>query len=197
VSVALAGLVKIELPSATIRLCDGGRIVWGAEVYRARDADFGMIAGVQSLSEGGGDELAPLQMTLATPSGAAAADLVVPAFQGSRVRFWQAVFDVATGEVTGDPVLKFDGLLDQARLSFDGSLTTTVIAQAARLFEMNTGNSLSPGFHKSVWSGETGHDNATGIGRAVAWGVTAPPAPVTPGTSGAYDFGGIPGLPYV
>lgn len=194
-SLALTGLVKIELPSATIRLCDGGRIVWGAEVFRARDPDFGMIAQVQSLGEGGGDELPPLQMTLATPSGAAAADFVVPAFQGSRVRFWLADFDVETGEVAGDPKLRFDGTLDQARLTFDGALDITVIAGAARLFEMNIGNSQSPGFHKTVWSGETGHDNATGLGRSVAWGVTAPPAPVTP-ANGSFDYGGIPGLPY-
>jgi hypothetical protein len=180
--IALTGLCKIELPSATIRLCDGGRIVWGAETFRGKDATFGTIGSLQPLREGVGDELQPLELTLLPPDTTAAASLVVPTFQGSRVRLWIAEYVVATGAVTGTPELKFDGELDQATLSLENVLELTVIPRAARLFELNIGNSLSPAFHKTIWPGETGHDNATGLGRPVAWGTSAPPATVNNGT---------------
>ncbi|MDE8654774.1 hypothetical protein, partial [Novosphingobium album (ex Liu et al. 2023)] len=165
---------RIDLPDHTIRLCDGGRIVWGAEVYRARDPIYGTLGSIEPLSEGAGDELPPLDMTLLPPSSASAADLVQPAMQGSPMRLWLAEYDVETGAVLGTPELRFDGELDQATLSLMLELGLTVIAAAARLFELNIGNSLSPSWHKSIWPGETGHDNATGLGRPVAWGVDAP-----------------------
>lgn len=180
--VALTGLCKIELPSYTLRLCDGGKIIWGAETYRGKDATYGAIGAIATMKEGSGDELPPLELTLLPPDTTSAATLVSPTFQGSRVRLWIAQYVVATGAVTGTPELKFDGELDQATLSLDNTLDLTVIPRAARLFELNIGNSLSPSFHKSVWSGETGHDNATGLGRPVAWGVEAPPAAQTTGT---------------
>jgi hypothetical protein len=48
---------------------------------------------------------------------------------------------------------------------------TTVVPNTARLLERNIGNSLNSAFHKSIWPGETGHDNADGLGRQIAWGV--------------------------
>lgn len=186
--IALAGLCKIELPSYTMRLCDGGKIIWIAETYRGKDATYGTIGSVQSLAEGDGDELPPLEMVLLPPDTTAAADLVEPTFQGSRVRFWIAQYVIATSAVTGTPELKFDGELDQATLNLDGSLELTVIPRAGRLFELNIGNSLSPSFHKSIWTGETGHDNATGLGRPVAWGVEAPPLAAS--GSAMPDYGG-------
>lgn len=172
--IALTGLCKIELPSATIRLCDGGRIVWGSEVFTARSLDFGTIGSLEALAEGAQDELPPFELMLLPPSTAAAADLVQPTMQGSRVRFWIAEYSVATGQVTGTPDLRFDGELDQATLTQTVELALTIVSAAARLFESNIGNSLSSSFHKSVWPGETGHDQATGLGRPIAWGVEAP-----------------------
>lgn len=187
---AITGLCKIELPAHTIRLCDGGRIVWGAETFAARDDTYGTLGAVKPLSEGIGDDLPPLEMTLLPPSTTAAADLVQPAFQGSRVRFWLAEFDIDTAAVSGTPELRFDGELDQASLNLiDLSLDLMVTAKAARLFELNIGNSQNPAFHKSVWAGETGHDNATGLSLAVAWGTDAPPqaARFGGGASPAFD----------
>lgn len=186
-TVAIAGLCKIELNSGdTIRLCDGGRIVWSAETFTARDATYGTLGAMRSLAEGAGDELPPLELTLLPPDVAAAAVLADPTNQGSRVRFWIAEFTVATGAVDGTPELKFDGELDQATLNLRLELDLTIIPRAGRLFELNIGNSLSPTFHKAVWTGETGHDNATGLGKGVAWGAVQPPQPFT-GTAGTGD----------
>src|SRR3546814_8736110 len=42
-------------------------------------------------------------------------------------------------------------------------LAVSVVSLAERLFELNIGNSLNSAWHKSVWPGELGHDNATGL----------------------------------
>lgn len=188
--IAMIGLVKIELPAATVRLCDGGFMVWGAETFTSRDATFGTIGSIEPLRDGLGDEVPALEMVLLPPNDADIADLAQPGYQQSRVRFWLGEYDVAAGTLVGTPDLLFDGKIDQTVLNLDRSLAITVVATGERLFELNLGNSLNPAFHKSVWSGETGHDNATGLGRPIAWGVEAPPvqyaAPnMTPGSTGA------------
>jgi hypothetical protein len=53
----LVHLLRIELPGRTIRLVDGsGFVIWGAEVFRGEDADFGKIAGFGDFTEGEGTE---------------------------------------------------------------------------------------------------------------------------------------------
>lgn len=189
-TLGLVGLCKIELPDATIRLTDGGFIDWSGEIYTSKDDVFGTIASIDPLSEGIEEQVPALEMTMIPSGTAAAADLSQPGFQRSRVRFWLAEYDRETGLIDGDPDLLFDGQIDQTVLSAGRNsreLAMTIVSTAERLFERNIGNSLSPSFHKSVWPGETGHDNATGLGAPVAWGVEAPPS-----TSGGY-YGGYGG----
>lgn len=184
------GLLKIELPTRTVRLCDGGLFVWGAETYRAKDDVFGTIASIAPLSEGTGDEVPALELTLAPPSESAPFDLVQPEFQNSRLRLWLAQFNPNTGAISGTPQTLFDGQVDQTSLSVGRGrkeLQISVVSKLERLFQRNIGNSLNPSFHKTVWPGETGEDNATGLSRPVAWGVEAPPG--TPG-AGWGNFGG-------
>lgn len=187
-AVGLVGLCKIELPAATIRLTDGGFIQWGGELFVSKDSVFGTIASIDELSEGIEAEVPALDMSMIPSSTAAAADLSQPGFQRSRVRFWLAEFDRQTGLLDGTPDLLFDGQIDQTTFRAGREareLTMTIVSTAERLFELNIGNSLSPSFHKSIWPGETGHDNATGLGKPVAWGVEAPPS-----TSAGYYGGG-------
>lgn len=190
-TVGLVGLCKIELPTATIRLTDGGFIQWGGEMFTSKDGVFGTIASIDELSEGIEAEVPALDMAMIPSNTAAAADLSQPGFQRSRVRFWLGEYDRDTGLLDGDPDLLFDGQIDQTSLTAgreSRELAMTIVSTAERLFERNIGNSLSPSFHKSVWPGETGHDNATGLGAPVAWGVEAPPS-----TSGGYYGGGYGG----
>lgn len=188
-TVGLIGLCKIELPAATIRLTDGGFIQWDTEIYTSKDEVFGTIASIEELTEGVDAEVPALDVAMIPSGTAAAAELSQPGFQRSRVRFWLAEYDRATGLLDGEPDILFDGQIDQTSLTAGRSareLAMTIVSAAERLFERNIGNSLSPSFHKSIWPGETGHDNATGLGAPVAWGVEAPPS-----TSGGY-YGGYP-----
>ncbi|MBX7459561.1 hypothetical protein [Qipengyuania huizhouensis] len=190
--VALTGLVQIDLPERTLRYCDGGFFEFGGEAFRSRDDTFGTIGSLQAMSEGVGDVVPALQMTLLPAGDAAAADLSKPGHQTSRVRFWIAEFDPATG-VIGSAEVMFDGQIDQTILTVGKgtkTLDVSVVSLAERLFEGNIGNTLNPTWHKSVWPGETGHDNATGLSKPVAWGVESPRVGTT--GRGSYNDGSGP-----
>ena len=171
------GLLKIEFPTRTVRLCDGGYFVWGAETYRASDAVFGTIGSIEELTEGVGDEVPALELVLNPPIETAPASLVQPGFQNSRVRLWLARYDPASMTVISAGSAMFDGFLDTATLVRGPGkleLRCQVVAMLERLFELNIGNSLNQTFHKSIWPGETGEDQATGLSLPDAWGVEGP-----------------------
>lgn len=172
--IGLIGLLKIELPDATVRLCDGGFVDFGGEIYSSVDPTFGTIASLAALTEGVGEEVPALELSLNPAASSAPGDLSKPGFQRSAVRLWLGELDVETGLLVGDPDLLFYGQIDQSVLRVGRStrdLAMTIVSTLERLFLRNEGNSLSPVFHKSVWPGETGHDNATGLSIPVAWGV--------------------------
>jgi hypothetical protein len=179
--VSLVGLCKIELPAGDANLCDGGFIVFDSETYRSADALLGTIASIQPVSEGVGNEIPALEMVFLPPEATTPAEMVQPGWQTSRARFWIAEYDPEAGTITGTPDVVFDGQLDQSMLSVGASreLAVMVVSLAERLFERNTGNSLTSAFHKSVWPGELGHDNATGLNVQVAWGTANPQSAAT------------------
>lgn len=178
-----AGLCKIEFPTGPVLLCEGGRVDWGSEIYRERHGTFGSILSIDNLSEGVGDEVPAMVLVLGPPASAPRASLSQPGFQTSRVRFWLAEVDLAAMAVTGTPDLQFSGWVDQTDLNLRGELKVTVVSEAERLFERNRGSALSPVFHKALFPGETGHDNATGLSRPVAWGIEAPPGTLGSGSA--------------
>lgn len=196
ISYAFTGLLKIEFPTRTVRLCDGGFLVWGAETYRASDAVFGTISSLDGLNEGVGDEVPALELVLTPPGSTGAGDLVQPGFQNSRVRAWLASFNTTTGALVGTPEQLFDGQVDQCTVKVGRGrkeLQMSAVGRLERFFQRNIGNSLNPTFHKAVWPGETGEDNATGLSRPVAWGVEAPPGytyGASGGGGGGYFSGG-------
>lgn len=182
--VRLSGLLKLELRDGrTIRLCDGGWVPWASEKFIARDPTFGIIGSMEALEEGVGDEVPAFSLTFLPASTAAAVDLAAPGMQGSRLRLWIAELDDVTGQIIGTPDQQFDGQMDQVRLVTGlrkRELPMAFVPRGERFFNSNDGNSLSPAFHKFVFPGELGEDNATGLTSAVAWGTEA-----QPGSNGA------------
>ncbi|MFC3442793.1 hypothetical protein ACFOKF_16590 [Sphingobium rhizovicinum] len=174
----LSGLCKLELRDGrTLRLCDGGWVPWGAEKFVARDATFGIIGSMESFEEGVGDEVPAFSLTFLPVSTAAAADLVAPGMQGSRLRLWIAELDDLTGQIIGDPDQKFDGQLDQATLVTGlrkRELRLSIVPRGERFFDANDGNNLSDTFHKYIYPGERGEENAVDS-VSVAWGTEAAP----------------------
>jgi len=181
ISLALVGLVKMELPTGDVKWCDGGFQVWGADTFKSKDDTFGVIASIDPLTEGISDEIPALEMVVYPANTATPGDLSQPGFQTSRVRFWIGEYDVAAGTIVGTPDLLFDGMIDQTRFTVgkERTLAMSVVSLCERMLALNIGNSQNPNFHKSIWAGETGQDQATGLTQQVAWGTELP-------ASGAY-----------
>lgn len=197
-NVMITGLAKIELPEQEIRLCDGGFVYFDAEKYESADTDFGAIQSVDTIEERTGDEAPGGSLTFLPSSTAAAATLSNPSYQGARIRFWLGRVNAQTGLLEGTPDLVFDGELDTTTLRVGRStraLDMSFMSIAERLFNIREGNVLSSRFHQSVWPGELGFNNTTGIGTVVAWGVEAPPSRGTSYSSGGGGvFGAIGGF---
>lgn len=176
--VGITGLLKIELPSGDVLLNDGGVTVFNSETYRATDSLLGSIAAIEAMSEGAGDTIPALGITFAPPATTAITALSNGAIQKSRVRLWIAEYDTDTGAVVGTPELRFLGFVDQPRVGArfrQFSISIACVPDLEALFFADRGNGLSPTFHKSVYPGELGHDNATGLSIPIAWGVRGAP----------------------
>lgn len=175
--IAITGLIKITLPDHTIRLCDGGFFTYDGEQYSSSDDIFGIVSSVEGLTEGIGDEVPAMRIGFKPPGTSDPADLSKPGYQNARVIARTAEYNVETGAITQILSTEFIGILDQTTITrgkgvYD--LDCVVVADGERLFQRNIGNGLTSAFHKSIFTGETGEDNATGLNRQVAWGVEAP-----------------------
>lgn len=176
--ILLAGLMKAELPGHTILLCDGGFVPWNGETYLSIDETFGTIDSFVVPEEGVGDIVPAGTLTMLPNGSAAAVALSHPSFQNSRIRFWIAELNEATGQVIGDPDLQADWQLDRTTLRSkrsDRRLDVDMVARAQRLLAKVEGVVLSSSSHSSIFPGERGFDNATGLGINFAWGVASPP----------------------
>ncbi len=181
--VTIAGLLRIELPGHTIRLCDGaGVVTWGSQVFAGRDPRFGTINEVEALSEAVGDSIPGLELSLLPPSTSAAVELSATGMQGAPVRLWLSVVDEASGLVLPDPELLFAGEVDVTTLEIArGSrvLHMSIASAWERLFEPNEGATLSDSFHRSIWPGEYGFANMYGTPITKLWGPGEKPPAAT------------------
>lgn len=171
----LIAFCKVELPTRTLRICDGGFMYFGGEKYEADDAVFGSIAAVDEFEAALGDAAEDAKLVFLPPAETAASEINRKEFQNSRARFWMGVVGsdgktVTTAEQLMDALVDFTVL----RLRQSGrELEMSFISRPEKLFLRNEGNSLNPRFHKSIWPGEKGLDN-TGAKQTVAWGVGSP-----------------------
>lgn len=182
------GAVRIDLPDHTLRLLDGaGFAVFDGGTYVGRDPVYGVLAAIDEISDGVGDEAPAIGLSLHPASDAAAADLASPAMQGSKVSIFVGAIDRASGLVVPDPELLFVGELDvpTLRSTRNGrSLELEVVSTFERFFADDEGARLADGFHRSVWPGEQGLAFVTGVEKTVYWGMDAPPQAVVTGAAG-------------
>lgn len=173
-SVILAGLMRIQLPGHTIRLCDGGTTRWGEEQFTAKDPLYGVLGEIEQITEGIGDTIPALEFVLIPPSLAQAVALCHPDNEGSSFRLWMAVVDRATGLVVPDPELQFAGDIDVPTLEIDEDNTFGVRISIAsvfeQLFEPDEGVRLADTFHQFVFPGELGLANMTSTPIDTLWG---------------------------
>lgn len=170
----LTWLLRLDLPDGSVYLSDGGVTVWDGNTYVAEDATLGSFSQIGELTEGFGSQMPEQEIIFAPPSNAALTPLQDGAFARSAMRLWLAEYNTDTGAVIGTPDLRFSGRMDRVRQQFaKGQLQIIVsgVPETEVLLFSDDGNGLSAEFHKSLYAGETGHDNATGLVITVSWGV--------------------------
>lgn len=186
----IAGILKIVLPNATIRLLDGaGMLVVDGETYTGEDPVFGSLAAVSEITDGIGDEAPAISFTMHPASDAATADLAGPTMQGSLVTLSLVAINRATGAIIPDKLDLFVGELDQPILSVDKGvreLEYECVSSMEKLFENQEGVRLAGSWHQSVWPGELGLENVTAIIKTVYWGVHAPAGAISAPAYGGF-----------
>lgn len=173
--VRLFGALEIVFPDHTLQLIDGPMAFASApwNTFVARDPRFGVLGGVDTISDGTGDEAPSISLTLIPASATAAGNLVAANMQGSRTRAWLGVVDAATGIVVPNPMLVFDGTLDVATLSWGEKKRTVdydIVSVFEKFFDLEEGIRLSDSWHRDVWPGEVGLSHVTGVAQTVPWG---------------------------
>lgn len=188
----LAGFLKWEAGSETVRLADGGTLVFDGESYTSRHSVFGAISGFDPIGEGIGDEAPAGTLTFSPAPAAAPATINSPTLQGTRMRMWISEIDRETGLIVGTPDLQLDNLVDTTKLRLGKNayeLAVDIVSRTERLFLLNEGNVLSGERHRQIYPGELGLNNAIGVPTVVAWGVVGAPR----GTA-SYSGGGFGGF---
>lgn len=190
-NIHLVGFCKIELPTRTLRICDGGFIYFNGEKYEAEDAVFGSIAAIDEFESALGDAAEDAKLVFLPPATTVASTINRKQFHLSRARFWMGQIG-ADGKTVTTAEQLMDALVDYTVLRLRQSgreLEMSFIGRPEKLFLRNEGNTLNPRFHKSVWPGEKGLDN-TGAKLTVAWGVGSPRGVASAGGGGAGGTGG-------
>lgn len=184
--ITFAGLIRIAFPGRTVCICDGGYIDFNGERYFSDDEVFGVIAGFE-ITGTGADEAPGGKITFLTPSPNAAAELTSPGFQKSLLQIWMAEVDPASASVVGTPKQLVHAQLDRPIVKEGRGYTRVEIefvGKGERLMMLNEGNWLNGTFHKRLFPGEYGFDNAIGMNVTKAWGVATPPRGVSTYSSG-------------
>lgn len=187
----LVHLLKIELPARTIRLVDGsGYVVWGAETYTGSDPDFGKIAGFGDFTEAEGTEAPRQTVQLLPPGNAALAALTAPGAQGAPATIYAAVIDRQSGQVIGEPDVRFAGELDDASFNPARNAALLEVELATiweRLFDDNEGHRWNDAFWTYLYGPNArAFQHVTNVGKKIYWGYNGP----TSGSGGSSYGGG-------
>lgn len=170
-------LVRMDMPGGAICLTDGGFTQFdagegeGVETYFGLHPVYGVLDSVGSIKDGSEAQTTRIDIGILPSSDVATAALGSPSVQGTRIQWWEGVVDPATGLLTGQPELKFDGELDKARFQVSDSwlLVLECGTQAERQLEPNADWRLNNGFHQLIWPGELGLSFVDGVTRKKEW----------------------------
>lgn len=183
---------EIDLPSGTRRLLIGsGEAMYGGNTFRGYDSSIGSITSGDELKEDVSGVAPNTNVSIAVAGTATKSDIAGSAVQLSPLKISLAALGLdGSSHVIAipDPELLFDGFIDQAVSNVDkqkDQLTYTVISAFDYFFEDSEGQRLNDTFHESVWSGETGLSNVTGVTRKIYWGTLGPGS-----ASGITSYGG-------
>jgi hypothetical protein len=168
------GAILIDLPGGPARFLDcGGTVTFAAGSFAGEDPTWGVLADLDDLEDGSGDEAPGLSFAIMPPSVEAMHGLSDPALQGTPVRMWLGAVRPVDGSVAGTPYLLFAGEIDVVTEQLDENkrqVALDCVGGMERFFAQEEGIRLASAWHKRVWPGETGLDAVTGVADTVYWG---------------------------
>lgn len=182
--VGLFVAVEIEHPLGTIRLLDGaGVLVFGGHTFVGNDPSFGSLGVIDISADGQGNEAPTAQIAVNVADITIGPAFSSPQAQGAPVSTWVGAFNPTTGQVIGQPDLRFYGEIDTIDWdrAADGtpSLQIEAVSGFERFFENDEGNRLNDTFHQSIWAGEKGLEYMTTVLDQIPWGITGAKPPLT------------------
>lgn len=170
--------VEVQLPGGVMRLLDGAsEVSFLGRTFVGADPARGVLADMESFSDGIGAEAPQLRLIINPPSNVASATLASPAAQGSTVTVWLGALHLQTGQVLGAPEVLFQGEVDQPLLRVSKGrrqLTLDCVSAWERFFDDEEGVRLNNASHQNFWPGERGLEHVTDILRQMPWGSDAP-----------------------
>jgi hypothetical protein len=171
--------VEIGLPTGMpLRLMDGsGQVTFAGRTFTGSDPVYGVLAALEPVQDGLGDEAPSLRIGINPPTPSASAMLAAANMQGQSVLVWIGTVTPATGSVVPDPLLIFAGNIDQGVVSIGlgtRSVALDCVSIWERLFEDLEGPRLNNAYHQSVYPGELGFEFVTSVQRQLPWGADTP-----------------------
>jgi hypothetical protein len=194
------GFFEIDLPSGTRRLLLGsGEVAYGGNTFKGYDSTIGSIGSGDPLREDASGQAPNTTLTITVAGTADKSEIAGAAIQLSPIKISLAALALDGSShliAIPDPELLFNGFIDQAVSDIDkqkDDVTYTIISAFDYFFEDSEGQRLSDAFHESVWSGEKGLANVTGVTKKVYWGTLGPNSASGIGSVGVGTGGGLSG----
>lgn len=166
--------VKIVTPFATLRILDGeDTLSIDGETFTG-GSDYGDLINGEAFEDGDGNSAPILRLNMQVADPAVISDWIAPTTQGSPVTAWLGAVDRATGIPIADPEVTFRGELDRVSFSIGRDRSVAILEVCSyleRFFDMEEGVRMNDAWHQSIWPGEKGLDQITGINRHWPWGI--------------------------
>lgn len=174
----LVYLVEIVFQDRTVRLTDGGSVMWGANLFAPEDAELGTIAGFSEFAESEGTESPRLEVSFEYRNNLALTRLATPTAQGTPFNVYAATVNRNTGALIGTPEIQFAGEIDEADLRHvknNRLLTVSLSTAWELLFDNNEGNRWNNAFWTYLYgTGAQAFYAVTDVQRQLFWGYKGP-----------------------
>jgi hypothetical protein len=193
----ITGLFEISLPSGTRRLLLGStEVSWGGHTWVGHDPTIGAIDAPDDVREEVEGQAPNGTLSINIAPDADRDDIAGQDVQLAPCKSWLAVLELDGSDqlqVVADPEPLDDMFIDQATINLDkgrDDLEYTLISAFDYFFEASEGQRLNGQFHQSIWSGEKGLDNVTGVLKKIYWGAYGPNSTGSGGGSSSIYGGG-------
>lgn len=173
----LTGFFELSLPSGTRRMLLGStEVTWAGQTWKGYDPTIGSIDAPDDVREDMTGQAPNGSLSINISPDANRDDIAGQTVQLAPFKCWLAALQLDGSNhvsVVADPELLSDGFIDQATINLDkgrDDLDYTIISAFDYFFEDGEGQRLNGQFHRSLWSGEQGLDNVTGVTKKIYWG---------------------------